>query len=230
MYYINFPFGKKLLKSRSSQFLKNYYYFMENIFGDPSLSSTQLRQKAYTVINESERPMASCEIEQWIRNNDVELWNKVASKCKDYVRVILSQTRGKMISKFKALKPVDGIDKRSTFYGIYGRKYPGDVWVASQDKERSKKKKDDDEAYDDSMYSSIPEYSSEDEFNVKLEIKPTKKVSSFTVRESPKKVSNKERVILPHLEPIQSFNPTQMVGNISCSSVLSLLHPFNLLV
>ena len=117
---------------------------MENPFGDPNLSSSQLRQKACAIIAESDRPLASCEVEGWIRQNDFELWSKVSSKCKDYVRVILSQTRGQKITKYKCTKSLPGIDKRSTFYGTYGRKYDEDTWIPVSEQKVKKIKLDND--------------------------------------------------------------------------------------
>lgn len=122
---------------------------MDTGFGDPTLSSTQLRQKAFNVIKNADRPLASIKIEKWIRNNDYELWSKVSNKCKDYVRVILSQTRGDLIAKFKALKPVAGIDKRSTFYGLCSRKYPSDAWATLSNSSKYRVKKNDDDSYED---------------------------------------------------------------------------------
>lgn len=174
---------------------------MDSSFGDPSLSSTQLRQKAFQVIKQSDRPMASCEIEKWIRNNDYDLWSRVSSKCKDYVCVILSQTRGKTISKFKALKPIPGIDKRSTFYGIYGRNYPSDSWMPTNDGARVKSRKHDDDAYDDEiLYSNSKEEASQysDESN-----EPITKISVIPIHESPKPVEKKDRVLLPPLPPFR---------------------------
>lgn len=176
---------------------------MDSVFGDPSLSSTQLRQKAFQVIKQSDRPMASCEIEKWIRNNDYDLWCKVSSKCKDYVRVILSQTRGKTITKYKAIKPIPGIDKRSTFYGLYGRSYPSDSWVPTSDGARSKSRKHDDDLYDEEVnYSAAKEesaqYSDDNSENIP-------KVLAVPVHESPKPTSVKERVLLPPLPPFRLF-------------------------
>lgn len=176
---------------------------MDSVFGDPSLSSTQLRQKAYNVIKNSDRPMASCEIEKWIRNNDYDLWCKVSSKCKDYVRVILSQTQGKTISKFKALKPISGIDKRSTFYGIYGRNYPSDAWVATSDNSKVKVRKHDDDAYDEDVVSPV----SKDESSHYSDESPesTPKIMAIPIHDSPLPTQKKERILLPPLPPLQMF-------------------------
>ncbi|EAY23114.1 hypothetical protein TVAG_183510 [Trichomonas vaginalis G3] len=174
---------------------------MDSGFGDPSLSSTQLRQKAFTVIKNSDRPMASCEIEKWIRNNDYDLWCKVSSKCKDYVRVILSQTRGKTITKFKALKPIPGIDKRSTFYGIYGRSYPSDSWAATSDNIRSKSRKHDDDAYDEEMNFSNSKEESSQSSDESSESSP--KIMAIPIHESPKPVERRDRKLLPPLPPFR---------------------------
>ena len=110
-------------------------------FGDPALSSSQLRKKAYEVISKSSRPLAACEIESWIRANDAVLWKKVSSKCKDYIRIILSQTRGDKISKFKCVKPPSDVDKRANFFGITGRTYDSNDWILVDDDKNKNSKK-----------------------------------------------------------------------------------------
>ena len=201
---------------------------METNFGDPSLSSTQLRQKAFSIISDSDRPMASCEIEQWIRNNDYELWSKVSGKCKDYVRVILSQTRGKTIVKYKATKQIGGIDKRSTFYGIYGRKYPSDTWVLTQEGEQKKAKKDDDDAYEEQTPSYYTVHRSVPVQETYMQNSSNVRISPLPVRVSPKPASPKNKVVLPPIQPL--------VANFPVFSTLNLEHtlpdfdPLNLLV
>ena len=201
---------------------------MDTNFGDPALSSTQLRQKAFTIINDSDRPMASCEIEQWIRNNDFELWSKVSNKCKDYVRVILSQTRGKTIVKYKATKQIGGIDKRSTFYGIYGRKYPADTWIMTQDSEPKKGKKSDDDPYEEQSPSF---YTHRFEPVVKeetfLEVPGNVRISSCPIRESPKQVSAQNKVVLPPIQPLMVNFP--VFTTIGLEHTLSDFNPMNLL-
>ncbi|EAY08781.1 hypothetical protein TVAG_188680 [Trichomonas vaginalis G3] len=205
---------------------------MDSGFGDPSLSSTQLRQKAYTVIKNSDRPLASCEIEKWIRNNDYDLWCKVSAKCKDYVRVILSQTRGKTIAKFKSLKPIPGIDKRSTFYGIYGRAYPSDSWVPTSDDARVKVRKHDDDAYDEETNYSASKEESSQSSDESAESSP--KIMAIPIHESPKPVEKKERVLLPPLPPFRLLCGTNPIfpSLITNSPILlqADLDPINLLL
>lgn len=177
---------------------------MDSLFGDPSLSSTQLRQKAYNIIRQSDRPMASSEIEKWIRNHDYDLWCKVSAKCKDYVRVILSQTRGKTIMKYRALKPISGIDKRATFYGLYGRKYPTDMWIPTNEVLRSKNRKYDEEAYvDEKPYSPSKEESGyySDEI-----VEPIPKMYFLPQYHLPPPVEIKRKIELPHLPPIMMLS------------------------
>lgn len=169
-------------------------------FGDPSLSSTQLRQKAYSVIKNSDRPLASSEIEKWIRNNDYDLWCKVSNKCKDYVRVILSQTRGRIIAKFKALKPVPGIDKRSTFYGLYGRSYPADAWATLSDGSKHKPRHHDDEDFEEKYQNAkeeVSQYSDDSQDS-------SAQISELPKKISPTPVKPKERILLPPLPPFNA--------------------------
>ena len=170
---------------------------MENPFGDPNLSSSQLRLKACTIIAESDRPLASCEVENWIRQHDFELWSKVSSKCKDYVRVILSQTRGQKITKYKCTKSLPGIDKRSTFYGTYGRKYDEDTWIPVSD---TKDKKIKIEQTPQRPKRTAP-------ITAKIQTNPTI-VTSLRENLTPKEQDQVETKI-PQIAPIQMIYPQQ---------------------
>ena len=97
--------------------------------GDPSQTSTKLRAKAVEIIRNAERPLASHEIENWIRENDPFLTKLIKEKCSDYVRIILSVTQDAAIAKYKSLVPVPGVDKRSTFYGLTEKEYKKDEWA-----------------------------------------------------------------------------------------------------
>lgn len=97
--------------------------------GDPNQTSTKLRAVAVDVIKMRERPLASHEIETWIRENDKHLADLISSKCSDYVRIILSVTQDNCIVKYKSLIPIPGVDKRSTFYGLSDGNYNQSEWV-----------------------------------------------------------------------------------------------------
>ena len=96
--------------------------------GDPNQTSTKLRLKAIDVIRQAKRPLATHEIANWVRTNDPELYSLIQSKCSDYVRIIISVTHDGLIVKYKSLVPVEGVDKRSTFYGLSDEKYSPE-WV-----------------------------------------------------------------------------------------------------
>jgi hypothetical protein len=100
-----------------------------SMFGDPSQLSSQLRSKAYEIINKSPRPLAACEIMSIIRDNEPVLWRKISTKCKDYTRIILSQEKSNKITKFKCVKPPNEVDKRANFFGISGRAYDSAHWI-----------------------------------------------------------------------------------------------------
>ncbi|EAY10474.1 hypothetical protein TVAG_483850 [Trichomonas vaginalis G3] len=85
--------------------------------------------KALQIIKQQKRPMAVLEIQNYIRDNEKDLWQEMEQKCNDYVRIILSLTKNKLISKYKPVHPVPGIDKRATFYGIASEKYPNESWI-----------------------------------------------------------------------------------------------------
>jgi hypothetical protein len=63
--------------------------------------------------------------------NDPELFKEVSSRCRDYVRIILSLAPNDMFAKYQAISPVSTIDQRSAFYGIPGVAYDPSQWVLS---------------------------------------------------------------------------------------------------
>ena len=93
------------------------------IDGDPSHTSTQVRIVAQRILSTRERPLIAHEVEQWIAENDAELWAKVSTKCYDYVRMILSLANNNLICKYKCHANLPGIDRRAVFYGIPARDY-----------------------------------------------------------------------------------------------------------
>lgn len=97
--------------------------------GDPNQTSTKLRTTAVELIKMKQRPLASHEIETWIRENDKTLADLISAKCSDYVRIILSVTQDNCIVKYKSLQPIPGVDKRSTFYGLIDGKYNPSEWT-----------------------------------------------------------------------------------------------------
>lgn len=159
-----------------------------SVFGDPALSSSQLRTKAYEIISKASRPLAACEIESWIRNNDPFLWKRVSIKCKDYVRIILSQTRGDKISKFKCLKPPNDVDKRSNFFGISGRSYNPNDWVLVEDDKHKTNKKSNKDSSSESYSSAQTGYADKS-----IDIKSP---ANLVIEEAPQQ---KKRIILPPL-------------------------------
>ena len=108
--------------------------------GDPNQTSTKLRQKAIEIIRNSDRPLASHEIEIWVRDHDPELAELIKEKCSDYVRIILSVTQDNQIVKYKSLGPIPGVDKRSTFYGLTEKNYNKDEWAVITGKQIKTKK------------------------------------------------------------------------------------------
>ena len=111
--------------------------------GDPNQTSTKLRQKAIEIIRNSDRPLASHEIETWVRENDPELAELIQKKCSDYVRIILSVTQDVKIVKFKSLGPIPGVDKRSTFYGLSEKDYNKSEWSLITGKQTKTRKQQD---------------------------------------------------------------------------------------
>lgn len=108
------------------------------IQGDFTHTSTKLRMKAIDIIKQAGRPLSTHEIECNLRNNDPYMWSEISSKCSDYVRIILSLTRGSIIVKFKSLKPLKGIDRRATFFGLSTELYPENEWIKQKETPKSK--------------------------------------------------------------------------------------------
>ena len=106
---------------------------------DITNTSSRLRKKAIEIILKAKRPMAVSEIRNYIRNNDPEMWNEISEKCNDYVRVILSLTKNTLITKYRCLRPIHGIDRRSTFYGLTSTKYSEEEWRKLDDDYSPKK-------------------------------------------------------------------------------------------
>ena len=96
--------------------------------GDAHHTSARLRNRTMEILEKMKRPMAACEIENWLRTNDSKLWKDVSEKCEDYVRIILSLTSSDILLKFKPIKQIQGIDKRATFFGLAKESYDPKQW------------------------------------------------------------------------------------------------------
>jgi hypothetical protein len=79
--------------------------------------SERLRQSAIAAMTEAQRPPTRHEVREWIAQRDLDLSNEIATKCKDYVRIILSETSQDRIIKFKCISGISGQDPRLIFYG-----------------------------------------------------------------------------------------------------------------
>ena len=108
---------------------------------DITNTSVRLRKKAIEAIMKERRPLAVQEIKEYIRISDKELWDEVSEKCNDYIRVILSMTKSTVFAKYKSKTPVQGIDRRSSYYGLASETYPEGQW--ERFKARGNKKDED---------------------------------------------------------------------------------------
>lgn len=61
-----------------------------------------------------------------------QLYKDVKSKCEDYSRIVLSQSKSGMFNKFKKKDPDPGVDRRTLFYGIPGESYDSNIWISVQ--------------------------------------------------------------------------------------------------
>ncbi|OHT08833.1 hypothetical protein TRFO_22595 [Tritrichomonas foetus] len=108
--------------------------------GDPNQTSTKVRNMAMRAIKESGRPITAHEYEQWLQNNENELWQEVVKKCYDYTRVILTNTaKLTLLYKYRCRQQMPGIDNRSVFYGLPNVRYDPELWQELNDKGRPKK-------------------------------------------------------------------------------------------
>lgn len=96
--------------------------------GDSSYTSTKLRATAMKAIESIKRPMSAHEIEHWISQHDKRFWREVSTKCYDYVRIILSVTKEKLV-QYKCKTQMRGIDRRAVFYGLSNVNYDPNIWM-----------------------------------------------------------------------------------------------------
>jgi hypothetical protein len=95
--------------------------------------STRIRQKAVEMIKAFGRPVAAEEFRIWLRENDRDLAAEMSSKCADYARMILTQTRNNVFVKFRSRQPISGIDRRAVFFGLTGIAYDDSRWFTQDD-------------------------------------------------------------------------------------------------
>ena len=108
---------------------------------DSQFLSSRIRSKADEIIREQGRPLQPSEIESIIREQDSELWEKISSKCSDYIRIILSLSKEPPFIKYVSAVSIKGIDKRSLFFGCEGVTYPSSKWELCGQKTKHQKKK-----------------------------------------------------------------------------------------
>lgn len=106
---------------------------------DRTQTSSRLRDTAKEMIALKKRPVSPTEVITYIRNSDGNLKKEIESKCSDYVRIILSVTSDKSLTKYRALISIPGVDERSTFYGLASETYPKDSWQPVLKKEKKRK-------------------------------------------------------------------------------------------
>jgi hypothetical protein len=80
-------------------------------------TSLKLRRAAMLASEAFRRPITAHEVETWLATHDPDLWQEVAEKCHDYVRIILSLTPDDSVVKYKCRSHFPGADRRACFYG-----------------------------------------------------------------------------------------------------------------
>jgi hypothetical protein len=91
-------------------------------------TSLKLRQAAMLAAEAFRRPITAHEVETWLANHDPDLWQEVAEKCHDYVRIILSLTPDDSVVKYKCRSHFPGADRRACFYGTCRGPYDPAIW------------------------------------------------------------------------------------------------------
>jgi hypothetical protein len=84
------------------------------------------------------RPLTGEEVEEWIAHRDPDLFNEIATKCYDYVRIILSLTPRDRIIKLKCISGISGQNRRLAFYGSGKVSYNPEHWVPLSRDRKSK--------------------------------------------------------------------------------------------
>lgn len=113
----------------------------EFIEGGANYTSTRLRTKTVEIMSYVDRPLTSHEILSHIRQIDPALYAEVAGKCPDYIRIILSLTKGNIIGRYKSIRGVKGIDRRAIFYGLTSKSYATSEWIRIGDAKARKSSK-----------------------------------------------------------------------------------------
>ena len=92
-------------------------------------------QVAIEAINQLGRPMASSEIEVFIRGKYPNLLMKMPP---DYARIILSMESPGIFTKYKSNAPIRGVDRRAVFFGLSSKEYPSDKFRFAEGKAKQK--------------------------------------------------------------------------------------------
>jgi hypothetical protein len=92
-------------------------------------TSARLRAAAVQAITEAQRPMTAHDIQEWITKHDENLESEIASKCYDYVRIILSLSPTTEIRRYRPVCDTDAIDARTGFYGLSDGDYSASEWA-----------------------------------------------------------------------------------------------------
>ena len=91
-------------------------------------TSLKVRQAAMLAAEAFRRPITVREVEAWLAKHDPDLWQEVAEKCHDYVRIILSLTPDDSVVKYKSRSHFPGADRRACFYGTCHGPYDPAIW------------------------------------------------------------------------------------------------------
>ena len=106
-------------------------------------TSDKLRYQCKEIIQYYGKPLAPIEIETYIRMNNYSLYIELQTKCKDYIRIILSQNKNNDFVKYKSLLTIKGIDKRTIFFGLPNIIYSELEWKILLNEDNNINEKDD---------------------------------------------------------------------------------------
>jgi len=117
--------GSRALKKFKREIISDYSQMTNRLVAP---TSARLRTAATVAVEEFQRPFTVQELEQWIAENDYDLWLEVSQKCDDYVRILLSLSSDGSLIRYKLLEVTHGTAQRASFFGARHAAYDPAIW------------------------------------------------------------------------------------------------------
>ena len=170
--------------------------------------SVKIRAKSKEIILHEGRPMTASEIEATIRAYEPKLWSEISKKCNDYIRIILSLSKGNIFPKYRSLHLIQGIDKRSIFFGVEGEYYDEAIWEMIPIKQEYSEEESEEES-EVNLVQNIPEKIETKDKNIEVmaihnisttQPKPVKQEKITTVKEQPKIIESEFPIVFRRVD------------------------------